>query len=42
MVTSRKPSEAAAGIDSISGAVGGHSELAFVAWLLVKGVRVPP
>jgi hypothetical protein len=23
------------------GAVGGLSELAFVAWLLVKGVRVP-
>jgi Domain of unknown function (DUF4386) len=33
--------DAAAGIDFLFGAVGGLSELAFVAWLLVKGVRVP-
>jgi hypothetical protein len=32
--------DAAAGIDLLFGAVGGLSELAFVAWLLVKGVRV--
>jgi hypothetical protein len=33
--------DATAGVDFLLGAVGGLSELAMVAWLLVKGVRIP-
>jgi hypothetical protein len=33
--------DAAGGIDYLFGAIGGLSELAMVAWLLVKGIRLP-
>ncbi len=33
--------DAAGGIDYLFGAIGGLSELAMVAWLVVKGIRLP-